>query len=142
MENDIDLYELYLKYKKTFKPKESHTEFDLKCKIISEDDRILKKAKSIKHDLKQYDEVSRKDIEDEIYTRIIESDKPVLMKFKTDNKKYKLRLMKSLFKTCVKSSKSYISILDNDENDNIFYSLIHVINKGFDTVNIYKCINY
>ena len=140
--NDIDLYELYINYKKIYKPKERYKEFKLKCKILKEKNNILKKSDEIIEKLSNCKYISEKDMDSEIYQRIINSEKPTVFRFK-DNKNndiFRVRLMKSLFKTSTTSSKIHIKILKDDED--FYYILLNIINRGFHTVIIYKAINY
>lgn len=139
--NDIDLYEIYLKYKKTYKPKEEYKEFKIKCKILKKENDIINKSNDIISKLKSCEYVSEKKIDPEIYKKIMNSGRPTVFKFRDDddNEIFKIRLMKSLFKTASTTSNVNIKLLKNKE---FYYILLNIINKEFHTVIIYKAINY
>lgn len=139
--NDIDLYEIYINYKKTYKPKEIYKEFIIKCKILYKENTIINKSNEIIKDLLNCEYISKKELDCEIWQRILNSGKPVTLKFKENNNElFKIRLMKSLFKTATTSSKINIKLIK--KSDNIYYAIINIINKGFQTNIIYKTIKY
>lgn len=141
--NDIDLYELYLNYKKTYQPTEKHREFKIQCEILKSENNIIKKSNEITNQLLNTEFIMEKEIDDNIYQRIINSGKPTTLKFKDDNENeiFKLRMMKSLFKTASATSKISVKLCKN-EDDDFYYVLLNIINKGFHTVIIYRAIDF
>lgn len=141
--NDIDLYEIYLNYKKTYKPKEQYKEFKIECKILKDSNDIIDKSNDIISELELCEYITEKDMDSEIYQKIMNSGRPTVFKFRdnNDNEIFKIRLMKSLFKTASTSSNINIKLLKN-ENNNFYYVLLNIINKEFHTVIIYRAVNY
>lgn len=141
--NDIDLFELYLKYSKEYKPKKEYKEFKIKCEILKNENDIIQKSNKVIKQLHKCKYVTEKDVDTEIFQRILNSGKPTVFKFKDDNNNeiFKVRLMKSLFKTASTSSKINIKLLKDEDND-FYYLLLNIINKGFHTVIVYRAVNY
>lgn len=141
--NDIDLYEIYLNYKKTYQPKEKYMEFKINCEILKEENNIVKKSNDIINLLSNTKLISEKNIDTDIYQRVLNSGKPTTLKFRDndENEIFKLRLMKSLFKTASTTSKIFIKLCKNI-NDDFYYVLLNIVNKGFHTVMIYRAIDY
>lgn len=139
--NDIDLYEFYLNYKKTYKPKVKILTKSVKCKIIDYDNKILKKANSIISSLEKCTFLGYKELQPEIFDRMISSTQPVDMKIPIgDNKNdsYPIRLMKSLFNTASTKSSCELRLVDADIYK---YLIIEITNSGFITCMIYKVID-
>lgn len=142
--NDIDLLEIYIKYKKQYKPKEKYKEFKIECEILKEENDMIKKSNKIIKELLSSNIIAEKDIDDAIYQRVLIMEKPTTLKFRNDNDEevFKLRVMKSLFRTGSTSSKTSIKICKNKDDDNSYYILLNIINKGFHNVIVYRAINY
>ena len=141
--NDIDLFELYLKYSKEYKPKKEYKEFKIRCEILKNENDIIQKSNKVIKQLHKCKYIMEKDVDTEIFQRILNSGKPTVFKFKDDdnNEIFKVRLMKSLFKTASTSSKINIKLLKDEDND-FYYVLLNIINKGFHTVIVYRAVNY
>jgi len=143
-ENDIDLYDAFIQFRNENKPVPRTIESKLSIPIIKEDNPILKlsnelitKLKNTKRDL-----VQEKELSAEVLDRILAAEKPVVMGFEFGGNigTYKIRLMKSLFKTATAKSPVDLKVVPCD--DGIFYNIISVKNKNFYTCNVYRVINY
>lgn len=138
--NDIDLYEFYLKYKKVYKPSVKTTIKSLKCKIIKDDEKILKKSNSVIDKLSTGKFIAYKTMSSEIIERILEASQPIEIKLESEEKKiYILRIMKSLFLTASSKSECEIRLIGNGDFN---YLIIEIINSGFITCIVYKIINF
>ena len=133
---DINVYEEYIKYKKSNKPKEIHTHINLPLKVITEKHELLKKANNIIDELSTRELVGEKELLPEIYSKILESKSPVEL----DVGDIHLRLMKSLFVTGTTKSKVLIKKIFCSKNTR--YLIIEIENSGITTCNIYKILKY
>ena len=141
-DTDIDLYESYIKFKKGYDNKGHYREFSYNAKIIHDNTKLLNKMNKIIDRINNGYMFAYREFDDDVYEKIINAEKPIDIRFEDDNGNiFKMRIMKSLFKTCVKSSNTSIRIIKiNDKGE--FYVLVYVNNKSFNNICIYKALNY
>ena len=140
--NDIDLYELYINYKKSYKPEMKTVIKSIDCKIIKniEDSKILKKSKKIIGQLENAKFLGYKELQPEIFERLFMSSQPIELKINIDDDKmYSIRLMKSVLNTATSKSTCEIRLLGHDD---FSFLIIEITSGGFITCNIYKVINF
>lgn len=141
--DDIDLYDIYLKYKKSYVPTENTIQDHFRMKRLYDCDtnKIISKCNRVIDNLLECEYESEKDISDEVLSKILNSNMPMLMNFNIGNGNiFKLRLMKSLFKTASAKSSANIKILHY--RDDIYYVIIAVSTSGFMTYHVYKTLFY
>ncbi len=136
--NNIDLYELYLNFKKEYKPQTKNIIKTVRCKIIDKHNNILKKSKDIINDLKVSHFLGYKELRPEIIERILGSSQPINVQVDTENTKFSIRIMKSLLVSATSKSNCEFRIF---ENNKFSYLVVEVSNSNFITCTIYKIIN-
>lgn len=138
--NNMDMYDLYNKYRTKNEPKKEETTISLLCKYAYIDNPIYKKCNKLIDHIYDADLLYCKNIESEILEIITASKQPVTKTFGLNNgNKIKLRLMKSLFNPISTKSNAEITILKNKDT---YYLIVHVLNSGIDVFNIYKVLVY
>jgi hypothetical protein len=137
---NLNLYSFYIDYKKKYKPSKVHKEFIVKCKILNTNNNILNKSEEIINHMIESNKVFETELEHEVFEKIFTAEKPMLMDINLGHTNYKLRLMKSIFKTSTAKSEAGIKIYDDCDNNLIYYLVTYIHNKGFITCNIYKTV--
>lgn len=137
--NDIDLYELFINYKKTYKPKIQITTKSILCKIINDNNKILKKSNSIIKNISNGEFLGYKELSTEVFERILMATQPIELNIQIKNNgQYTLRVMKSIFTTATTKSMCELRIIRSGDFD---YLIVEISTAGFVTCNIYKVIN-
>lgn len=140
--NDIDLYELYINYKKSYKPKMKTVIKSIDCRIIKDinDSKILKKCRKIIKQLEQSKFLGYKELQPEIFERLFTASQPIELKINIDDDKiYPIRLMKSVLNTATSKSTCEIRLLSCDD---FSFLVIEITSSGFITCNVYRVINF
>lgn len=137
---NMDMYDLFLNYKKNCKPVQQKTIVSIELKYVYTYNFMYKKAEEVINLLNNYNLVYKEDIEREILDIIIGNNQPVIRKFKLCNgEKIKIRLMKSIFSPIASKNNASISIY-NDEDDYVLCAKSEC--TGVSLFNIYRILKY
>ena len=140
---DIDLYELYINYKKTYKPKTKVVTKTIKYRIIKnvEDCKILRKTRKVFKRIENAKFLGYKELQPEIFDKLFNATQPIEIKINNEitNDVFILRLMKSVLNTATSKSNCEMRLLDCGEYS---YLIVEIGISGFITCNIYRVVNY
>lgn len=139
---DIDLYELYINYKKTYKSKTKIVTKNIICKRIYKigDSKILKKSKKIFTKLEKCNFLGYKELQSEIFDKLINATQPIEFKINLENNEiYSLRLMKSILNGATSKTNCEIRLLGNDDYS---YLIVELDVSGFIICNIFRVIKF
>lgn len=141
--SDIDLYELYLKYKKENKTKTKSVVKKLECPIIHNlsKNKIIKKANKVINEICSSTFVGYKELQQEIYDRLYDASQPVEFKIVPDdeNDVRVIRLMKSVLNGGSSKSNCELRLFDRDHYS---YLIVELTVSGFVVCNIFKVVNF
>jgi hypothetical protein len=139
MNSDIELYELYIKFKKGLISNTVRKEKIVKCRIIDSNNFILKKTNKVMSKLKSANVIYEKDIEPDLFNTVLNNNRPIVIKFNNKGSKPIIRLMKSLFNTATTKSNISMKVVENEDNS---YLILYVGNTGFLTCLVYRVLLY
>ena len=137
--NNIDIYDLYLKYKKENKPVEERSTISTTCKFITTDNYMYQKTHNIINEINNSELLYYDDIQEEILNLVLNSRHAITLKFPVEGKDFKIRFMKSLFNPITSKSTSSILIY---KNSNRYLLGIQINLTGMIVVKIYSIVNY
>lgn len=141
--SDIDLYELYLNYKKNNKPKTKSVIKKLECPIINNfnKNKIIKKTNKVINEILKSKFIGYKELQPEIYDRLYNSTQPIEFKISSENEDGTrvIRLMKSILSGGSSKSTCELRLFDSDDYS---YLIIELTMSGFVVCNIYKVVNF
>lgn len=142
--SDLDLWDMFIKFKKEFKATPKKVEKKFSLDILSEDNIILNLFEKYKKESLSFkkDMLLEKDISQDSLVKIFESNKPVVIKFNFDEiGTYRFRLMKSLFRTCTTKNEVSIKVIPIDAKE-LFQNILLIRHKNFLVCASYRSINY
>lgn len=139
--SDIDLYELYLNYKKNNKPKTKTVIKRVECeRIYRQDDcKILRKTIKVFKQLEKCNFLGYKELQPEIYEKLYNANQPIEFKINIDEEVHIIRLMKSVLSGATAKTNCEIRLLGND---NKTYIIIELQMSGFIICNIFRIIDF
>lgn len=139
--SDIDLYELYLNFKKNNKPKTKSIIKRVICKRVykSDDCKILRKTKKVFKQLEQCKFLGYKELQPEIYEKLYNANQPLEFKINIDNETHIIRLMKSVLNGGSAKSDCEIRIVGNEYSS---YTIIELGVSGFIICNIFRIVDF
>lgn len=139
--SDMDMYDLLLKYKKEVSPSLEKTIISIQCKFATCDNFMYKYSEKIidmllnSECLYEEDEIDRN-----ILDLILSNKQPIIRKLYLNNdKKLKVRLMKSLFNPIASKNNAGIYIYKNNHD---YIMSIKIELSGVVLFNIYKVLDY
>jgi hypothetical protein len=138
--NNMDMYDLFLQYKKTTEPQKEKTFINIICKFVNCDNFMYKKSNNVVNMLNESELLYNEDIEREILDIIIGNNQPVIRKLLLDNgETIRVRFMKSIFSPIASKNNAGIKIYKNDDK----YILVSKIElSGVVLFNVFQILKY
>ena len=138
--NNMDMYDLYLNYKKTTEPQKEKTVITLNYKSVDISNYMFNKSNKVINTLSESELLYDEDIEREILDIIISNNQPVIRKLLLSNgETVKVRFMKSIFSPIASKNDAGIKIYKYEDK----YILVSKINlSGVILFNIFQILVY
>lgn len=138
--NNIDIYDLFLKYKKDYVPVKEKSIIGFKCYFAYTNNYMYKKSENIISELTNSKLLYTENINRDILDIMLTSKQPVIRKCELMNgNNIKVRLMKSLFMPISSKNDAYIHIFESSKR----YLLITQIElTGVTLFNIFQIVDY
>lgn len=138
--SNMDIYDLYLKYKKTYEPKKEKTLISLFCEYAKTNNFMYKKCEYAIDLLNNSNLLYDDDIIQEVLDIITDAKQPKVKTFNLNNgKEIKIRLMKSIFNPISAKSIAGIMIL---QYKNIYILVSRIIVSGITVFNIFRILDF
>lgn len=139
--NNMDIYDLFLVYKKNYEPVKEKTIFEVICKFANDKNFMVKKSEEIidmidrSVILYQEDEIDR-----DILDVIISTNQPITMNVKLiNNENFRIRIMKSIFSPIASKNSAGFKICKYHD----MFILITKINlSGVTLFNIFQVLQF
>jgi len=138
--SNMDMYDLFLDYKKNYEPVKEKTYISVLCEYVTEDNYLFKKSEKAINLLNKSELVYEEDIIQDIFNIIFTAEQPVTRKFELNTgKQIKVRLMKSLFNPVSTKSSTGLSIYKYKD----MYLLVSRADvTGVTVFNIYQILDF
>ena len=138
--NNMDMYDLFLNYKKTTEPQKEKTFISIICKFVKTNNFMNKKSDTIIDELTNSELLYDEDIERDILDIIISNSQPVIRKLLLSNgDTIRVRFMKSIFSPIASKNNAGIKIYKSDDK----YILVSSIElSGVTLFNIFQILKY
>lgn len=138
--NNMDMYDLFLNYKKTTEPQKEKTFISVLCKFVKDDNFMSNKSNKVIDMLIDADLLYEEDIDREILDIIISNNQPVIRNLILNNgETIKIRFMKSIFSPIASKNNAGIRIYKYYRKY-ILASKIEL--SGVILFNIFQILNY
>lgn len=138
--NNMDMYDLFLNYKKNVSPQKEKTFINVICKFVNVDNFMIKKSDKIIDELNESELLYDEDIEREILDIIISTNQPVIRKlYLINDEVLRVRFMKSIFSPIASKNNAGIKIYKSNKR----YILVSKIElAGVTLFNIFQILKY
>mgnify|MGYP001400403683 CR=1 FL=1 len=138
--SNMDMYDLFLTYKKNYEPVKEKTYISILCKYANQTNFLYKKSEKIINLLNESELVYGEDMVQDIFNIVFNSNQPVTRKFElSTGETIKIRLMKSLFNPV--STKSTVGINIYKYKD-IYILTTRIDSAGITVFNVYQILNF